>query len=411
MKLYVINSIMGPLLFDKDGNLIRMEKYPKDASKVAEIISKLEEGKLDDHHIRLLKYVSEKFKDSEVVLEGRKSYKIPENVVRGFKISVDFPSDLGKSLRRSINEILIEKGIFKDKKEYDDFVYEVSLEMSKTKVKLFSERRDKLILQVIDAIDDLTRTINLFSSRVREWYSLHFPELDPLIEDHELFFKFVSKVGSRRNLDEEKLKEIGLKDELLKKVLDASKKSLGAELSDEDIERIRDYAELAISAIERKNSLEEYVSSMMREVAPNISALIGPVIGARLIRLAGGLEELSRLPSSTVQLLGAEKALFRALRKKGKPPKHGVIFQHVFIHSAPKWLRGKIARAIAGKITIAARVDAFSGKFIADKLKEDLMRKLDEIRKKYPKPKPKKKMIKVRKRKGGRKKRKKKSKE
>ncbi|MHA1506144.1 MAG: C/D box methylation guide ribonucleoprotein complex aNOP56 subunit [Candidatus Asgardarchaeia archaeon] len=411
MKFYIINSIMGPLLFDDEGNLIRMEAYPKDASKVAEIILRLEEGQLDRYHIKLLRYVSEKFRGSEIILEGVKSYQIPKELVEDVGLSIAFPSKLGKSLRERISELLIERGIFKDREEYDDFVYRVSLELSKMKIRSFSERRDKLILQVIDAIDDLTKTINLFSSRVREWYSLHFPELDPLLEDNELFFKVVSKIGSRDNFNEENLKELGLKEGLIKRILDASKKSLGAELLDEDIEKIREYAELAISTIECRSSLEEYISSMMKEVAPNISALIGPLIGARLIRIAGGLEELSRFPSSTVQLLGAEKALFRALRKKGKPPKHGVIFQHVLIHSAPKWLRGKIARAIAGKITIAARVDAFSGKFVADKLKEDLMRKIEEIRKKYPKPKQKKKVIKFKKRKGGRKKRKKKSKE
>ena len=124
----------------------------------------------------------------------------------------------------------------------------------------------------------------------------------------------------------------------------------------------------------------------MKEVAPNVTALVGPLLGARLLSLAGSLEELAKLPASTIQVLGAEKALFRALRTGGKPPKHGVIFQFPEIRRSPRWQRGKIARALATKLAIAARVDYFTGRYIGDELKKKLMERIDEIKKLYPKP-------------------------
>jgi len=94
--------------------------------------------------------------------------------------------------------------------------------------------------------------------------------------------------------------------------------------------------------------------------------------------------------------LGAEKALFRSLRTGARPPKHGIIFQHPLIHEAKRWQRGKVARALAGKLTIAARVDAFSGKYVGDKLKADLEKRIDEIKEKYGEPPPKKPAVKKR---------------
>jgi len=126
----------------------------------------------------------------------------------------------------------------------------------------------------------------------------------------------------------------------------------------------------------------------MDEVAPNIRALVGSLLGARLIALAGGLTSLAKLPASTVQVLGAEKALFRSLRTGTRPPKHGIIFQHSIIHEAKRWQRGKVARALAGKLTIAARIDAFSGKYGGDALKIDLEKRIDEIKEKYAEPPP-----------------------
>jgi nucleolar protein 56 len=157
----------------------------------------------------------------------------------------------------------------------------------------------------------------------------------------------------------------------------------------EDLEALQALCRLYLEGSKMRRTLAERVDKILDEIAPNLKALAGPTIGARLISLAGGLGGLARLPSSTIQVLGAEKALFRALRTGARPPKHGIIFQHPLLHQAPKWQRGKIARALAGKISIAAKVDVFSGNFVGDRLKADLEKRVAEIREKYKRPPPK----------------------
>jgi nucleolar protein 56 len=164
---------------------------------------------------------------------------------------------------------------------------------------------------------------------------------------------------------------------------------MGAELLDSDLKQIREICERTLQLYDARYSLEKYTDGLMGEVAPNIEALAGPTLGARLVSLAGGLSNLAKMPSSTIQVLGAEKALFRSLRTGARPPKHGVIFQHRFVHDAKRWQRGRIARALAGKLAIAARSDAFSGKYIGDTLREDLEKRVEEIKEKKYKPKPK----------------------
>jgi len=149
---------------------------------------------------------------------------------------------------------------------------------------------------------------------------------------------------------------------------------------------IQQLSNATLDLYRRREELEQYITKMMTEVAPNIQGLVGSLLGARLIGYAGGLERMAKLPSSTIQVLGAEKALFRSLRTNALPPKHGIIFQFPEIHQNPRWLRGKIARALAGKITIAARVDAFKGQYIADKLRARLLHSISEIKQRFPKP-------------------------
>ena len=157
-------------------------------------------------------------------------------------------------------------------------------------------------------------------------------------------------------------------------------------MDEKDLRAVQRVAEIARELYEIRRKTADYIDESMDDVAPNIKALVGPLIGARLIALAGGLKEMARLPASTIQLLGAEKALFRHLTKGTKPPKHGVIFQHPLIHRSPWWQRGKIARALAGKLAIAARIDAYSGEYRGRQLERQLEQRVKEIKEKYPKP-------------------------
>ena len=209
------------------------------------------------------------------------------------------------------------------------------------------------ILQAIRAIDDVTEQINALSERLHEWYGLHFPELNDYAKD-ERYAELIANHGQR----EEILKALELRLE-----------SVGAELMDEDITVIQEFATAVFSLYETKERLDGYVQRRMQEYAPNLTHLVSANLGARLISLAGGLGRLTKLPSSTVQLLGAEKAMFLHLRSGKAPPKHGIIFQYPAIHRAPYWQRGKVARTLAGKALIAAKVDFYHGEFVGEKLR------------------------------------------
>jgi nucleolar protein 56 len=159
---------------------------------------------------------------------------------------------------------------------------------------------------------------------------------------------------------------------------------MGAEIGRYDMTMIQALAQHCLDFQRLRNQLEEYLDDSMREVAPNLRGLIGPVVGARLIALAGSIQKLARFPASTIQVLGAERALFRSLKTGARPPKHGVIFQHTSVHSAPWWQRGKIARILAGKIAIAARIDQYSGEYVAEDLKQSITERIEEVKRKYP---------------------------
>lgn len=383
MKAAVVPSIVGVLVIDEEGNIIDKEVFEKDAVKVAEKLFALEQGRIIPEVRRLVER-----------LRGQSYTLIFENpgltdLVRGeFKVNAETRSltSFTERLRENIGKIGVEVGFLKEPNEVAKWIREVAIELSKLKIKRATEKRDLLVIQAVHALDDLDQTLNLFASRMREWYGIHFPELSRLVDRHETFVRLVYLLGRRENFTPERLEKEGFPKSKIAQIIEAAKSSMGADLEDRDIEQLRRLSKQAMQLYEIRSSIEKYVDELMDEVAPNLKALAGPSLGARLIALAGGLENLAKLPASTVQVLGAEKALFRSLRTGSKPPKHGVIFQHSLIFKAKKWLRGKIARALAGKLSIAARTDAFTGNYMGDKLKEELMERVREIEEKYPVP-------------------------
>ena len=222
--------------------------------------------------------------------------------------------------------------------------------------------RDEMIIQAISFLDDLNKSLNLFMERFREWYGLYFPEISQEIEDHEKFIRII--INSNR-------------EELMKKY--NINKTMGGKIFKEEDLKIINEISLKIKEIyDLRKDLEDYIEKLMKEIAPNLSEIATPKIGARLILLAGGLKELSLLPSSTIQVLGAEKALFLHLSKGIKPPKHGVIFNHSYIQKISVKRRGAMARTLASKISIAVKAD-LNGKIIYQKLKEELDKRYKEL--------------------------------
>ena len=384
MKVYIVEHAIGSFAYDEQGKLVDYVLSNKDLGKVVEALIENEKGIPLPTTVELIK----KLKPSEVVVENEA--EIPSIQQLGVKAAYEIHNLGSKILRQSLPKVALETKFSSSENELYSFLYDVSFEYTRRKLRSAASKRDLLAIQAIRAIDDIDKTINLFSERLREWYSIHFPELDKLIEDHELYASIVSKFGYRDDISDEGLDELGVSKDFAKKILDAAKKSIGADVSDVDIKAIRMLSDAILDLYRIRNELTDYIDSVMREVAPNVTSLVGPTLGARLLSLAGSLEDLAKMPASTIQVLGAEKALFRALRKGGRPPKHGVIFQYPAIHSSPRWQRGKIARALAAKLAIAARIDAFSGRFIGDKLNEELKKRIEEIKTKYAQPPPRK---------------------
>jgi nucleolar protein 56 len=287
-----------------------------------------------------------------------------------------------------LEKFAIKLGLVKEGSELLEWTHKVTVEMTKMRVRQAVEKRDLVVMQAIQTIDDLDKTVNLFMGRIREWYGLHFPELDRLVEKHETYARLVVNLGRRENFTAENLEKEGLPKEKAKQIALVAEKSMGADLEEDDLAQIQALCRNTLQLHDMRQSLEGYMDSTMEEVAPNIKALVGSLLGARLIALTGGLSNLAKMPASTVQVLGAEKALFRSLKTGTRPPKHGIIFQHTLIHEAKRWQRGKIARALAGKLAIAARSDAFSGKYIGDDLKTSFERRMKEIQEKYEEAPP-----------------------
>lgn len=385
-KLYLVVNPLAVYLLDEKGESVSYHRLLGDTSQseeVAEMLYEFEQGKLPD---KILEFISRNVKaGDELIVEDNDLARFLSQNLKGVTVEVKTADIVFSKVRENITT-LIEKTVGVSPQDYYDALHKVALTLSRMKVRETAEKRDLFVAQAIDALDDINKTINLFASRVREWYSLHFPELDELVDDHEDYFKIVSNIGSRENMTLDKLVKLGIKEDVSKKIVEAAEKSMGADITEFDLEAIRLISDAGLRLYAIRRSLEKYIDEAMYEVAPNIRGIVGSLLGARLIALAGGLEKLAKMPASTIQVLGAEKALFRALRFGAKPPKHGVIFQHPLIHKSPKWQRGKIARALAAKLAIAARIDAFTGEYRADELKEELEKRVEEIKTLYAKP-------------------------
>ncbi|NAZ12463.1 MAG: C/D box methylation guide ribonucleoprotein complex aNOP56 subunit [Desulfurococcales archaeon] len=386
-SLFVTLDISGVVGFSDNESPEVIVPITKDFDEAVDQVMRLDK----EEAVPFIKEFYEQVKDKYDVIyvDSEKASRILYKAgIRNVEVAAS--KDAFKKLKSKLPQVLVEKGVFSSIEEFWDYRHKFSTELVRRQLRAFAKRRDLLAAQGIRAIDDLDKTYNLFAIRTREWYSVHFPELDQLIPDHDLYLRLVEKLGIRDNFTVENLLQFGLSKEKAQIIEEKARSSIGADLSDFDIKPIQTLAKMANDMYELRQELVRYIDAVMREVAPNITALVGSLLGARLISLAGSLEDLAKLPASTIQVLGAEKALFRALRFGGKPPKHGVIFQYPDINKSPRWQRGKIARALAGKLAIAAKVDAYTGRFIGDKLVEDLRKRIEEIKKLYAKPPPRK---------------------
>ncbi|PCN50879.1 C/D box methylation guide ribonucleoprotein complex aNOP56 subunit [Candidatus Geothermarchaeota archaeon ex4572_27] len=280
-------------------------------------------------------------------------------------------------------DLMVKSGMAKDASEAWSRIKSILEEVTRLKLKEDLANRDVMIIQAISAYEEAVEMINIMYERLREWYGVYFPELAEAVRKLDSYVNLVANITYKENYNPDVLAALGYSEERIKQIVKAAESSVGTFLTEQDLNVIRLYAQRLKVLIDLRDALDKYLQSLISEVAPNLQALIGYKIAAKLIAKAGGLMKLASLPASTIQLLGAEKALFRALRRGTKPPKHGYIFQHPYINQSPKGIRGKIARTMASKIAIAARADAFGGEFIGDKLAEELRKKVEELRRSY----------------------------
>ena len=385
MKAFIIQFPFGVAAFDDKKGLVEKVLFPKKPLVAAKGLLKTEAGKLSDEVfslVTLLKnggYDTFVFETAALAEETQRKMNVNVEVAKGSEAD---------DLRALMSQVAVESGFVKDEQELSLWNRNVSMELTKLRVKGAAEKRDLIVAQGIQTLDDLDRTVNLFMGRLREWYGVYFPELDRLVEKHETYSRLVMNLGYRENYTAEALEKENVPKERALLLAKAAESSMGADITELDLNQIQDLARNVLAFYELRKNMENYVDRTMEEMAPNVRAVAGALLGARLIAMAGSLQNLAMRPASTIQVLGAEKALFRSLKTGARPPKHGLIFQHTLLHDAKRWQRGKIARVIAGKLAIAARADAFGGNFIGERLKSEINKRIDEIHEKYKEPPP-----------------------
>jgi len=335
--MILVTKWFGAFLCD-EGKVRKAALFPKDPAEIAKRLAQMKRG--------------------EVLLEESGLAQSAKQVVDRRLI------DFGKKVKFDSSFIMPEDYGFSL-----DLYREATIALAKEAVRV-SVGPDVHLGQAVRAYDDLVSTANLLSERLHEWYGFHFPEFENVVSG-DAYPKAVLTHGSREKV----MEALGLRMD-----------SIGSDVAAEDLESIRTLASALSETMSSRQKVEKYVELRMREVAPNISSLAGPVIGARLIMHAGSLKRLASMPSGTIQLLGAEKAMFRHLKDGSRPPKHGVLFTHSLVHSSPPWQRGPIARALAAKMCLAARADTYTRNDISALLSGQLEKRVAEIRKQHASP-------------------------
>jgi len=290
-------------------------------------------------------------------------------------------------IQSSKPKILIDSGFATDENDVMKKLRDFALELSSSKISEVSESPDLHITQAINTLDETDKIINGISSRLREWYGLHFPELDNIIDSINGYSQIVLS-GKRENISKEDFEKAGFPESKVEMLSLVREKSRGGDMTEKNLAIVQTLAKQILDLFDLRKTIEEHVDQQMKEEAPNISAVLGTAVGARILARAGSLSKLATMPASTIQVLGAEKALFRSLKTGSNPPKHGIIFQHAIVHAAPRWQRGKIARAIAAKAAIAARVDVHKAG-LNQTLLDKLNIRVKEIEEKFKEPTPK----------------------
>lgn len=355
MECYITYCVKGFLAFNSENELISEKLFPED--EILNRLADIDDKKIVPEEMEIIDEVSRDH--DEIIIESNKRKSDYGND----KVTIKNPNPAGEYLRSNYEEFGLD----------NDEITEIYRNLAIYKIKKESASEDKHLIQAINTIDEIDESISKQIERIREWYALYFPEMD-VIKNNETYIKLISQNKTKEEI-------INAKPEAFPgDIID-----LEEDINPKDIEIMNNYANSIYEMQQTRKNLEEYVDFKMQDIAPNLRLLVGSSLGAKLISHAGGLKRLAVYPSSTVQIMGAEKALFRHLKSGDRPPKYGLIYQHPQVRGAKWWNRGKIARMLAGMISHAARRDVFTKTFDENAF-DEFIKKAEEIEKNNPFP-------------------------
>ena len=371
MEYYITQCIAGFIAFDENLDIASYKLFKED--EIASNLLKIEENEILDEEIELINELSSD--DAFFSIETTKrlsTYKILENFDN---IKVETPNKGGEYLRENLNSIYQEIGFIDDSNAEMDKINRIYRDAAVLKIKKASQEEDKLLIQAVNSIDDIDDSIAKLVERMRDWYTIYFPEMDT-ISSNDAYIKLIATCQDREEILESNPESFD----------GEISYSAGSDIDEADLVMVKSFAESIYSLQNSRKDLEKYIDAKMEEIAPNLRDLLGSTLGAKLIAHIGSIKRLATYPASTIQIMGAEKAVFRHLKTGERPPKHGIIFQHPSVRGAKWWNRGKVARNLALKITFAVRKDVFAKEYDSS-IAEDYLKKVEQIEKENPFPK------------------------
>lgn len=348
---------------EKTADALKLQAFKKfeNTADALDNVTALIEGKVTPALASLLSEVSDA-KSSLVVADAKLGNAINKMEGLQFKIISDSTSaDLYRSIREHMSALI--PGL--SPTDMSTMALGLSHSLSRHKLKFSPDKVDTMIVQAIALLDDLDKELNTYAMRVKEWYGWHFPEMARIVADNMAYARVIMKMGMRTSCQDTDFSDT-LPEEIEAQLKVAAEISMGTEITEEDLENINMLADQVLSLSEYRIQLSEYLKNRMNAIAPNLTVLVGELVGARLISHAGSLMNLAKHPASTIQILGAEKALFRALKTKHDTPKYGLIYHASLIGQASNKSKGKIARMLATKAALGLRVDALGDSVDAD---------------------------------------------
>lgn len=380
---FCLFQLASPTSAIKSGDLTKKLQSPDDVSSLIKLqaihrftstaeavqdASEVGEGKVSKS---LKKFLTAEIKDKAskgapeqlVVIDPKLGGAISKKV--GIDVYSDSSvMDLYRGIREHLASLLSASGAADgsgsvDARDISTMALGLSHSLSRYKLKFSPDKVDTMIVQAIGLLDDLDKEVNIYAMRVKEWYGWHFPEMGKIVNDNVAYAKCIRAMGFRTDAHATDFSEI-LPTEVEEALKAAAEISMGTEISDSDLSHIQELSEQVINISAYRAQLYSYLQQRMSHIAPNLTALVGELVGARLISHAGSLMSLAKAPASTIQILGAEKALFRALKTKHDTPKYGLLYHASLVGQAPNKLKGKMARMVATKTALSVRLDALA---------------------------------------------------